>query len=244
MIHIWHEDSNDSVTQKFWEFLREQKVLGHLGRVEIRAFEHNYELVNHLVSCSFTDTDTYFIFLDYVLDNDMIVEYIDTILSVQALHSNLIFVPLLCFEYLLLRSPLIVDWLTCTKLNIGFNRALEARQAFLAYMSGQSDKKLLETDTLASYLCTCYNLSDKKELKGKFITTETVATLILHNLTNSLPTDFVVTKTKWGSCWTCNCCRYRNRQGLCSLYTKLLNSQQKAKDLYTRTDAKLYLEGK
>ena len=80
MIHIWHEDSLNSSTQQFWKFLKDNKVSTLLLEADIKGFNGNENLQAYIEEeAVFNKNDTYYIFMDYVLDNEWALNvWIDT----------------------------------------------------------------------------------------------------------------------------------------------------------------------
>lgn len=44
MVHIWHEDSDNSATTQFWNFLKKTRVCYNMSFAEIRGFSGNQNL--------------------------------------------------------------------------------------------------------------------------------------------------------------------------------------------------------
>ena len=44
MIHIWHEDSTNSATTQFWNFLKNSNIHNILINADIRGFNSNKNL--------------------------------------------------------------------------------------------------------------------------------------------------------------------------------------------------------
>jgi hypothetical protein len=72
----------------------------------------------------------------------------------------------------------------------------------------------------------------------KFISIEKFSTLLLNDMLNSGSVDFTTTKTKLGSCFTCDCCNKRNGKTACRLYRYKKTSKIKANNLWNNTYAK------
>jgi hypothetical protein len=59
MIHIWHEDSKDSVTTKFWNFLKDNNVSSDLKNADIQGFDiSDSKFVEQLQYISFENIAT------------------------------------------------------------------------------------------------------------------------------------------------------------------------------------------
>lgn len=113
MIHIWHEDSTNSSTQQFWEFLRNNNVSEVLNDADIKGFNGNENLQAYIEEeAEFNVNDTYYIFMDYVLDNEWALKtWMNTMefLRGQKL-NNVKLIKLNCFEFMIIDFTYFIEW--------------------------------------------------------------------------------------------------------------------------------------
>lgn len=71
VLHIWHEDSENSATTQFWLFL--SKHIPELKGASVHGFGSNKNLTLFTITHTFNTSDIYFIFLDLPRDNPKVV---------------------------------------------------------------------------------------------------------------------------------------------------------------------------
>lgn len=247
MVHIWHEDSMDSSTTKFWEFIRDSKICKKLDSVDIRGFDGNNKLLQHLEITDIIHSDTYYILLDTVPDNMFIIESIKAVKEVCKKHKNVIYPEVVCFEYFMLMFKDIVNWTSKNKSDKGYSEAVNIRRHIISCM--HDNKSWEEDEVIVKYLIR--NKNKKGEDADRYIentTLEQISTLLLSKITGGGPLGFQITKTIFGRCWTCSCkdkCDHsiytnnKNAWRICRLNTLKYKktSVAKAYDLWVGTDA-------
>ncbi len=75
MIHIWHEDSTNSATTQFWNFLKNSNIHNILINADIRGFNSNKNLSDYISTYTFDNNDIYHVFIDKVSDNQKALKY-------------------------------------------------------------------------------------------------------------------------------------------------------------------------
>lgn len=234
MTHIWHEDSQDGATSQLWRFLQTEGVLALEGEVEIRGLSGCENLLDYILNENILQEDTYFIFMDYVMDNSRTLRTYDILGEITEKYPNIFISTLLCFEYLLLKSTVLKEWVLPLQPSVYYEYVLSVRDRFISCIENGS---LWLTDDL---LCT-YILS-KIDNKGagtgpellRAKTSEQVATYILWDLVNSVAPDFRVMKSMLGKCWTCSCCVKRNGNKICRICNEQYTAHNKAEILYAK----------
>lgn len=233
MIHIWHEDSTNSSTQQFWEFLRNNNVSKALDDADIRGFNGNENLQAYIEEeAKFNKEDTYYIFMDYVLDNEWALKtWMSTMKFIQE-HSlgNVKMVKLNCFEFMIIDFTYFIEWVKpIDKQSKDFIEAEKIlniyRKLIRAGKSWQQNKNLLQYTIKAKGVAL-------KDIKN--ITSEQLSTLILSKMTNGGKLDFGISKTHLGKCWTESCCsNNRTRiEKVCNIYYIQYTSKNKANKLW------------
>lgn len=249
MIHIWHEDDLDSSTTQFWRFLKKHKLCRKLADAEIKGFGGNNKLLDELEAYVFDKDDTYYIFLDLVIDNSYVTSYIHRLNVVCKSNSNVIKVNNLCFEYLILSFIDFVKWTQPFKVNKGYKECERVRKQFI-HCINNNIPWVLNKD-IVDFIVKTYNIdltTDEGEDRLNRITSEQIATLILSKMTNTGELGFQVSKTILGPCWTCDCknncersitSKYKDVYRHCYLNKLPIQktSESKAYDLWTGTEA-------
>lgn len=247
MVHIWHEDSKDSSTTQFWNFLKKSNISILLNGADIEGFGGNDKLLDQLNDCEINDDDIYYIFLDCVYDNPSILDAIYELDDICTIHKNVISANILCFEYLILGFIDLEKWIG-KQHNQTQQYLFKVRQEFIE--RAKSGESIHSNKTLVNYICKRRNIStDNADWLDRVskVTSEQLATLILSDLTGGGPLGFRVTKTVFGLCWTCDCkdnCdhsvknNHRNACKQCYLNQQKFKktSQVKACDLWYGTD--------
>ena len=238
MVHIWHEDSENSATQKFWEFLRDNDVSQTLKGADIRGFSGNENLQSYIEEAYFDINDTYYIFMDYVKDNIWAYNtWCDTRNYIKSEKlNNVIMSRLNCFEFMILEFSYFREW---TKPLKGLSKDyLEAEKILSDYVKIiRARKSWRQNEDILKYALKINNItegSDGWRYNVKKITSEQLSTSILSILTNGGRTKFGVSKTKLGDCWITSCCTNTksNVTGICALHLLQYSAKIKADKLW------------
>lgn len=243
MLHIWHEDSNNSSTTQFWDFLSMHNVHNLLNGVDIQGFGSNSNLFNFLKTYKINSKDKYIILIDAVWDNRKAYTYFRDTKNMMAKYSNVVVSDLLCFEYLMLRYKHLVTWTEPMKPIRGYIEAKEIREKFIHLID--EGKSWVTDNDIVNYVVKHTGIDTTKpnwRNELQFISSENIATWLLSQMTNGGTIRFGVSKTLFGSCWYSNCCNlYINKQigeKKCRIYNYVKTSQEKAKNLWNGTVAK------
>lgn len=236
MIHIWHEDSMNSATTVFWNYLKYCKVNSKLENAEIVGFSGNKKLFDYVSNCKFNKNDVYIIFMDCVYDNLVVMEMYEKLNTVVSNKDNVFIMNLLSFEYLILSFKYFESWVRpLVNLN-KYNYLCKVRSAFLLCVEEKS--RLCQDAVLIDYMNRSFQARNIEK-----ITTEQLATHLLSDFTGSLKGDFIITKKHLGSCWTCTCCdKYKkDLNKKCSHAVNKKTTKDKAFNLYNNSLAHTYL---
>ncbi len=244
MIHIWHEDSQNSTTSQFWNFLKVNKVSKLLVNADIQGFNGNDKLCAYLTTVIFNSNDIYYIFIDKVLDNNLALKYYLSAKKIVRNHKNVKLVDILCFEYLLLKFKYFVSWTTPVKMTKDYKICEQVRTEFIHCI--ETKQSWIHNNQICNFVMTKKNINNSNGLG--YISSENVATLILSLMTNGGTTEFGISKTKFGGCWHQDCCfKYKNStmgKVKCRMYRYKKTSNDKAKNLWNNTDARRIIENK
>ena len=131
MIHIWHEDSNNSSTNLFWEFLKKYKVSNVMDNAEIKGFNGNQNLYDYVCNATYNTNDKYYIFIDCVPDNQKALRYYYGIKQSTVHINNVEVLDLLCFEYLILKFKYLLNWIKPIKITKDYSEGEIAREEFI-----------------------------------------------------------------------------------------------------------------
>lgn len=102
---LWTEDS--TAGKDFWKLVSE---LRYEDKLEVRYRFGNQKLIDALENYHFNSEDYHFVAFDTVGDNsDIRYKYL-RLLRLARSHHRVILLDILCFEYLLLKFPLIGRW--------------------------------------------------------------------------------------------------------------------------------------
>jgi hypothetical protein len=248
MIHIWHEDSKDSVTTKFWKFLKDNNVSSDFKNADIQGFGSNDKVVEALKQAVIDNQDTYYIFIDYVRDNKRALGYYLVAMNYIKVkgYTNVHLMKLLSFEYLILGFKYFEQWTEPTKNNLLYNICKPVRKELIRIVDSQN-ASWINNETIVNYLAYIkgIDISDSKFVEQlQYISFENIATSLLSNMTNGGTTEFGITKTNFGKCWHCNCCgKYKDDVGddKCRIYKDNKTANMKAVDLWNYTEAHCYI---
>lgn len=244
MIHIWCEDSNESVTVKLWQFLC-NTIGSKKFDFDILGTSSNHELVK-LVRLiydekKFNSKDVYLIFIDNDYDSKEVERLVNDIDEITSKYQNVIRVGYICIEYTLLKFEYLSNWIRPTwseKLADRFDYIKEIVDIFCYYVDRHIDWR--ESDKVVEYVFNSGILNKKnyeqlsQDDKLSMVSIENVSYLLLTDLINYRKRHFSVTKTSLGDCWTCNCCNISNEK-MCNLLNTGLSSKEKAECVYYRS---------
>lgn len=236
MMHIWHEDSENSATTQFWKFLTFYKVCFDISCADIRGFSGNQNLLDFVSSVTFNRRDIYIIFMDFVYDNPRVLQIYSELKEITYKKSNVVVADLLSFEYLILSFKYFENWIKPLVVTNKYKYLCEVRRELLRCVN---DMELpIRYPLLVEYMK--YSFPSRNIVT---ITTEQLATHLLSDFTSSLKGDFSITKKHLGSCWTCNCCDKYTKDLVkkCSHAENKKTGKEKALNLYHNTLAHAYL---
>ena len=242
MIYILHEDSPQSATTAFWNFMFQGKVSPQLSNISVTGFGGNKRLADQLKAYKFDPRHTYIILADMVLDNPRALRYYNEIIKTIKPYNNVYLADLLCFEYMMLRFRYFVRWTEPIKTIKGYQEAKLVRDCFIKCVD--SGVSWVNDPKIVAYIVKKKGINTSQpnwRVDLSKISSENVATLLLSEMTNSGATDFSISKTYFGDCWTCNCCiKYNNSIGCekCSIYVYKKTAIEKARNLWNGTVAK------
>ncbi|MCI8311636.1 MAG: hypothetical protein HFI12_05430 [Lachnospiraceae bacterium] len=243
MIHIWHEDSTNSATTQFWNFLKNSNIHNILINADIRGFNSNKNLSDYISTYTFDNNDIYHVFIDKVSDNQKALKYYVDIKRNVSVYKNVIVHNLLCFEYLILRFKYFVEWTKPTKDNQLYNSCEIIRKQFIASIDNK--EAWIKKNDIVDFIVRRYNIDTSKnnwQRELQFVSSENIATVLLNTMTNGGTIDFGVSKTRLGVCWQCNCCIKYNVSVIgnkkCRIYKYNKQTLDKAKNLWNNTYAK------
>ena len=206
MLHIWHEDSTDSSTTQFLNFLKQNRLTIKLSNADIQGLNGNDSLIDKLENTVIQDTDIYLVLFDNVIDNPDVITYKDRLITICNKHRNVIEANLLCFEYIILSFIYLDKWTKPISRDSGYGEALKMRELFMQGI--HSGVNWGESKILLDYICKLKQI-DVTTLNGinklNRITSEHVASLILSRITGTSKSGFIVNKRTLGLCWTCEC---------------------------------------
>lgn len=235
MIHIWHEDSENSATTQFWNFLKKSRVCYNISVAEIRGFSGNQNLFDFIYTYNFNNKDVYLVFMDCVYDNPKVMNLYKKVVKLVNSKSNVFVLNLLSFEYLILSFKYFENWTRPLVSIDKYNYLCKIRTDLLSCIR---NKELpIYYPLLVEYMRSFQSRDISR------ITTEQLATHLLSNFTGSLKGDFIITKKHLGSCWTCNCCdKYKkDLDKKCSHAGNKKTDKEKALNLYHNTLAHTYV---
>lgn len=245
MIHIWHEDSSNSATTSFWDFLYKSKVSSKLTNISIRGFGGNKNLADAVKKHNFNSKDTYIILIDKVLDNAKALKYyVDIQKTIHNYHyQNVYLADLLCFEYMMLRFKYFEAWTEPMKMVRGYQDARKIRNIFIKCID--SGTSWTNEKEIVNYVVRHKGINTSVpgwQSELIYVSSENIATLLLSMMTNGGKADFGVSKTSLGQCWTCNCCvKYNNNKlgnSKCRIHKYKKDGLEKANNLWNGTLAK------
>ena len=242
MIHIWHEDNQNSATTKFWQVMCDSEVSQKLISIDIRGFGGNNKLADYLREYKFNSSDTYIIFVDKVLDNSKALTYYIDIRNTVKQYKNVYLADLLCFEYMILRFEDFVSWTEPVKLIMGYQEAKQIRDDFIKCID--NGEHWITESSIVEYIVKHKGIDTTKvgwQEELPYISSEYLATLLLSIMTNGGTTEFGISKTKFGNCWYSDCChKYDGAVGSkkCRIYEYRKTSAEKAINLWNGTLAK------
>ncbi len=248
MVHIWHEDSNNSTTTQFWEFLKREKVSKLLYGAEIKGFNGNKNLADYVKNFKFNYSDKYYIFIDNVQDNKSALVYYRFIKDYTMGIPNVKVENILCFEYLMIKFRYFIEWTQPVKHTELYDLGIKAREEFIE--CAESNNKWFRYNNIVRLIIKLKYINTRVtgwERQIENLSSENVAALILSAMTNGGTTDFGITKTRFGKCWHCDCCnKYTDsKRGneKCRMYKYKKKSSEKAHILWNNTYAKKCIEG-
>jgi len=243
MIHIWHEDSTNSATTQFWNFLKQSCVHKILIDADIKGFNSNKNLHDYILTCSFNINDTYHIFIDKVTDNQKALKYHIAVKQKVAAYKNVIVHDLLCFEYLMLRFRYFIEWTRPTGNNKSYTECEIIRKHFITCID--NNISWVRQKQIVSFVVKRFKINVSKnnwQRELQFISSENIASAILSTMTNGGTIDFGISKTRLGICWQCNCCVKHKSPAIgnkkCRIYKYNKKALDKARNLWNNTYAK------
>lgn len=253
MIHIWHEDSTNSSTQQFWQFLQSNQTSPLLKNADIQGFSSNKNLrdgiKDHIKNHNINATDTYYVFMDCVQDNEVAFRLYKDLLYLTKRYNNIKVMDLLCFEYLMLKFRYLENWVKPTGTsNKNFEKMLELRKTFIDIV--ENNKDWTKNKDIVQFIRAYGKAKMKKNehLDFNHVSEEYISTLILSKLTSWYNDGFCIVKTTLGNCWTCNCLdctkKYKSKCRRNNNNVSIENKKPsgKAKLLWQYTDAHKYLK--
>ena len=245
MIHLWCEDSSESITVKVWSFLC--KELGVEGiKFDIQGIGSNHALVNFLKSIergnNFENDDIYLIFIDCDYDNLAVESLVRFAYDLEDRHNNIVVIDQICIEYTLLGFQELDSWVKpywSGKLYDRYCTIKHVIDIFRRYV--YEHKNWRESRIVVEYVIASGLLSKRlyrnKSMDERLeaISIENIAYLLLTDLINYRKEHFSVTKTYLGECWTCDCCHYE-KEKFCNMLNDHISSVEKASKLFYGSD--------
>lgn len=191
-IYFWTEDRQGKSGYQFWECF-----LGILyPQVILESKTNSSELVKAVAKIN--SEDTYIIALDHSFDNDQVIREVSTLRRVLKNKKNVYELDLICFEYILLSFPLLLDWIYAKEDEFREKRAelVAIREKLLMALEGQCDYR--EIPEIKAWM-----------EKNRTYNIERTTAGLLYGLTRN--TGFEVDKSNLGICWKMDCCDGRER---------------------------------
>ena len=227
MVHIWHEDSNNSAFTQFLNFLKYFNVDKLLINAEIRGFDGNRNLCIHVENYKYNKFDKYILFFDTVWDNNSVLRYSERIDNICKKYNNIIKIDLLSFEYLILKFKYIINWTNPMKDTKIYNMAQLAREDFIECTENNIDWR--KKDSIVNFIIRRKNIKNTNDV---------------YSILGSLSAENVCTD-RLGKCWISNCC-FKFTKGVgnkkCRIFKYNKTSEEKAKNLWNCTDIHKYIK--
>lgn len=235
IIHIWHEDSTESVASKLWKFIISELVddgiefdIQGMGSANTLLDIVSLKVDNH----SINNEDIYIIMMDVVEDNYATEQNANDIEEKIANYKNMVLCSTVCMEYTILKFKLLKKWAEPTwneDKSKEFNRTLRLAETLIEYVDSGNGQIWKQDKDLAQFVESIRG----KERIGK-TTIENLSFLLMTSLLNYRKKHFSVTKTELGDCWTCDCCNYE-KEKFCNLMCSPLNKHVKAMDIFYKS---------
>ena len=239
MVHIWHEDSENSAQTQFWRFL--SSYIPELASADIKGFNGNMYLADYLQSANLIQGDKYYIIMDFVIDNNSALRYYKVCKQFINSHKqfNILLTDIVCFEHMLLDFSLFTSWIAPVNPTVTYSYLLNIRSELLSVIDNGDN--WLDNKCITGYLLKLKganeNTPDNK--KSDILCSNTLETLcvsLLGALTNRKPCKFAVNKVNLGECWVCSCCNKDVKN--CRLANKKKTSGIKAQNIWNKSKAR------
>lgn len=234
-IHIWHEDSANSISSKIWTFMVEELATKNTA-FDIQGMGSSHGLLDgvklKISNNSINNRDIYLLFLDVVVDNNTTILALSELRSLTHSYKNIFICNIICIEYTLLKFELLEEWIAPKWNEKAYNkfRYLIHLIGILKYYVDNDIGELWKDDEqLIKFTEQVY--------KGKSISDisiENLSFVLMTNLLNYRKKHFSVTKTELGDCWTCDCCSY-NKEKFCNLMNIPLDKHTKAINIFYKS---------
>ena len=231
IVNIWHEDSQESSTSSFWRFIFD--TLASTPSVfKVRGFSSNKNLAKEIMKYDFSDLNQkYIILLDNPYDNRVIGELFDSIELKLKSYRNVYMADIVCFEYMMLSFEEFEQWVKRDVVSTRMRDLFLVRQQLLDCIA--NGKQWKEYNDICRFADIKFG-KDNKKTKS----VENLSAALLSELTSDRKYKFGISKTTFGDCWTCDCCKLNLKCALNGFdinATDLLTSYDKAIALYSKS---------
>ena len=233
MLYVWHEDSAQSSTTQFWQFVLEKKLTQYEWNVT--GYGSNRKLLNHVEETVFNEDDIYVILIDTVFDNQKVMDIVTDLYTVVKPYKNVYVAELTCFEYMMLHFKYFINWTKPVEQNETYTYLCKVRNSFIDAID--STGYWITDDIVREFAMQSFHLP---QIELKFISSEKIATRLLSSMLNTGKNKFLVTKTILGECWTTDCCNLNFKSAeignqKCNIFQEKITSDEKAEILYQYT---------
>lgn len=219
-IYFWIEDRKTGASYQFWE-----KFLNQLfPMVHIESKGNSSELIKAIKSLD-DSQNRYIIMLDNSFDNPQIAMERKKLEQYLKLHTNLVLLDIICFEYVLLEFKELIDWIYAVDDEFIVRRAkvITAREDLITCIAtGDLNYKMLSGVVKYDDKVNEHNI---EQLSAK----------LLFDLTRN--TGFEVSKGTIGPCWIKSCCDWESRDvdDICGLDYRRITARDKMLRIYEGT---------
>ena len=201
-----------------------------VSSADIRGFNGYINLYNYVIHNNFNPNDKYIIFMDFVIDNSVVMPFYLKLKAFVQNYPNVYLADVVCFEYIILMFKYFNLWVYPKKdyMSEKYFYYSKIRNAIKTCVECGDD--WLNYSIIVAYAKSIYGN------KYVDVSLEKIIAVLLSNITHL--TYFFVNKTTFSMCWTCNCYMYKKGKKDCNLYEYHKSSGEKARNLWNGTVVK------
>lgn len=211
--YIWCEDSKSGFS--FWK-----EIFSVINSEFIIESKENNTRLRKAVNNITDENNTYYILIDYAMDNADVVREYQYIYRICRKKKNVIIINIHSFEFVLLSFKMLDEWIFAEQdeLKEKRNNLIEYKNRFVDIIINGGDAEKLD------------KLKESDDI-DKSLNTEQISSSLLYKITRN--TGFETSKSKLGKCFVNNCCEWSERQSddICGLDTIRPNADNKKKQL-------------